>query len=313
MKILISGGDGFIGKHLVRSLQNSKHEIIVIDNHITSFLVNDNLSSVSHIEKSIESITLDDINKIDVIFHMASVASPLVYKHEFRNVYNPNVKGTEKLIELAKRDSARLIFTSTSEVYGMLNDKITDGEGIKENSISISHLLTDRSIYPTSKKMGEELIKNYINQGGDAVIIRLFNVYGPGMDVRNNGYGRVIPNFVNGIMKNNKINIYGDGNQIRSFIWIDDMVDALELVMKASGLPMVINIGNSEPVTINELAHIIFKVFGEIVKIEYADKDLDDPTWRKPNIDRIKSFLNWKPKISLYEGLKLIKREIVNE
>lgn len=313
MKILVSGGDGFIGKHLVKSLHNMHHKIIVIDNHITSFVVNNELEFVKHIEYSIDAINLDIIEKIDVIFHLASVASPLVYKHDFRNVYNPNVKGTEKLIELAKRDNARLIFTSTSEVYGMLNDNLTEGEGIKETSISISHLLTDRSIYPTSKKMGEELVKNYINQGGNAVILRLFNVYGPEMDVRNNGYGRVIPNFINGVMNNDVIHIFGDGNQIRSFIWINDMIDALKLIMTTPDLPVVINIGNSEPVTINELAHIIFDVFGKKTLIEYSEKDIDDPSWRKPNIDTIKSYLKWEPKVSLYEGLRIIKRELKHE
>lgn len=313
MRILVSGGDGFIGKHLVKSLYNMHNEIIVIDNHITSFVVNNELELVKHIEKSIETIELESIEKVDVIFHLASVASPLVYKHDFRNVYNPNVKGTEKLIELAKRDNARLIFTSTSEVYGMLNDNLTDGEGIKETSISISHLLTDRSIYPTSKKMGEELVKNYINQGGNAVILRLFNVYGPEMDVRNNGYGRVIPNFINGVMKNDVIHIFGDGNQIRSFIWINDMIDALKLIMTTPDLPVVINIGNSEPVTINELAHIIFDLFGKKTLIEYSEKDIDDPSWRKPNIETIKSHLKWEPKVSLREGLKIIKRELEHE
>ena len=313
MRILVSGGDGFIGKHLVKSLHNMHNEIIVIDNHITSFVVNNELEFVKHIEKSIETIELESIEKVDVIFHLASVASPLVYKHDFRNVYNPNVKGTEKLIELAKRDNARLIFTSTSEVYGMLNDNLTEGEGIKETSISISHLLTDRSIYPTSKKIGEELVKNYINQGGNAVILRLFNVYGPEMDVRNNGYGRVIPNFINGVMNNDVIHIFGDGNQIRSFIWINDMIDALKLIMTTPDLPVVINIGNSEPVTINELAHIIFDVFGKKTLIEYSEKDIDDPSWRKPNIDTIKSYLKWEPKVSLYEGLRIIKRELKHE
>jgi len=313
MRILVSGGDGFIGKHLVKSLYNMHNEIIVIDNHITSFVVNNELELVKHIEKSIETIELESIEKVDVIFHLASVASPLVYKHDFRNVYNPNVKGTEKLIELAKRDNARLIFTSTSEVYGMLNDNLTDGDGIKETSISISHLLTDRSIYPTSKKMGEELVKNYINQGGNAVILRLFNVYGPEMDVRNNGYGRVIPNFINGVMKNDVIHIFGDGNQIRSFIWINDMIDALKLIMTTPDLPVVINIGNSEPVTINELAHIIFDLFGKKTLIEYSEKDIDDPSWRKPNIETIKSHLKWEPKVSLREGLKIIKRELEHE
>jgi nucleoside-diphosphate-sugar epimerase len=273
MKILISGGDGFIGKNLVKSLNKLGHEIIVVDNHVTSFLCNDDLEKVIHIEKSIDSISLDEIESIDVIFHLASVASPLVYKSDFKNVYNPNVKGTEKMIELAKRDSARLIYTSTSEVYGMLNDEITQGLGISENSISISHLLTERSIYPTSKKMGEELIKNYINNGGNAVILRLFNVYGPEMDVRNNGYGTVIPNFINALRKGEEIKIFGDGNQVRSFIWIDDIIEALEKIIEIPVLPYVMNIGNSEHITISQLAELIFQIFKKSVEINHFAKD----------------------------------------
>jgi UDP-glucuronate decarboxylase len=268
---------------------------------------------VTHIEKPIEDVVINDIEHIDVIFHMASVASPLVYKNDFRNVYNPNVKGTEKMIELAKRDSARLIFTSTSEVYGMLDDEITQGNGILEDSISISHLLTERSIYPTSKKMGEELVKNFINQGGDAVILRLFNVYGPEMDVRNNGYGRVIPNFINAIRENKELKIFGDGKQVRSFIWIDDIIEALELLIEVPKMPDVINIGNSEPITVYQLAEMICEIEQKKVNAKYIEKDLDDPLWRKPNIVRIKSLVDWEPKTSLKDGLTIILKGQKNE
>ena len=312
MRILISGGDGFIGKNLVRLLHNKNHEVIVIDNHITSFLTNDNLDLVRHIEQPIEDIVLSEIDHIDVIFHMASVASPLVYKNDFRNVYNPNVKGTEKLIELAKRDSSRLIYTSTSEVYGMLDEDITQGIGISENSISISHLLTERSIYPTSKKMGEELVKNYCNQGGNAIILRLFNVYGPDMDIKNNGYGRVIPNFINAIKQNKEIYIFGDGNQVRSFIWIDDIIEALGLLMKNPNVPLLINIGNPEAITIHELAEMIFELIDKRAPIKYIPMDSDDPEWRKPNIKRIQSLVNWEPRTSLREGLSIILKESKN-
>ena len=308
MNILISGGDGFIGKNLVKALHKKGYNILVVDNHITSFLVNDNLDGVFHIEKSIEEISLEEINKVDIIYHLASVASPLVYKNDFRNVYHPNVKGTEKLIELAKRDSARLVFTSTSEVYGMLNDEITNGCGIDENSTSISHLLTNRSIYPVSKKMGEELVKNYVNNGGDAVIVRLFNVYGPDMDVRNNGYGRVIPNFISAIRKGENIPIFGDGTQIRSFIWIDDMIDVLEKLIEVPKLPYVMNIGNSESISVINLAELIFDIFNKTVDVKHMERDPDDPLWRKPNIDKVKTLLNWQPKTTLREGLETIVR-----
>ncbi len=306
MRILISGGDGFIGKHLVRKLHSDGESIIVIDNHITSYIENTNLENVTHIEKSIETINLNDYPVVDVIFHMASVASPLVYKDDFKNVYNPNVKGTEKLIELASRDNAKLIYTSTSEVYGMLTDELTSGEGISENSISISHLLTDRSIYPTSKRIGEELIYNYIKSGGNAIILRLFNVYGPSMDVRNNGYGRVIPNFINAVKNNKCLTIFGDGKQVRSFVWIEDMVSALIRVMKSGECPSIINIGNNESHTINELAQLVFEIYGKNTGIEYSRIDVDDPLWRKPNCDLMKTNFSWEPKTTLFEGLRII-------
>jgi len=306
MRILVSGGDGFIGKNLVRSLHSKGHEIIVVDNHITSYLTNDKLEMVRHIDTPIEELRFDEIEKVEVIFHLASVASPLVYKNDFRNVYNPNVKGTEKLIDLARRDSAKLIYSSTSEVYGMLDDEITEGRGISEDSISISHLLTDRSIYPTSKKMGEELVKNFINQNGNAVILRLFNVYGPDMDVRNNGYGRVIPNFINAIRSGKEIQIFGTGKQIRSFIWIDDIIEALELVMDTPGLPAVLNLGNADPISIFDLAQLLFMLENKQVPIRYFDKDPDDPMWRKPNTSKAKEIFHWEPKTTLKEGLTII-------
>jgi nucleoside-diphosphate-sugar epimerase len=133
------------------------------------------------------------------------------------------------------------------------------------------------------------------------------------MDVRNNGYGRVIPNFINGILENNHIDIFGDGNQVRSFIWIEDMVEALGLLVQAPDLPLVLNIGNQESISINKLSVLMFEVFGKSTKIRFSKKDTDDPEWRKPNIEQVKLVLDWKPKISLREGLEIIRREMSNE
>jgi len=306
MKIIVSGGDGFIGKNLVKRLHQLENEVIVIDNHITSYKENDKLPNVVHIDESIERINIDSFEDVDLIFHLASVASPLVYKKDFKNVYNPNVKGTEVLIELAKKCGSKLIYTSTSEVYGTLNEQLTNYEGIKENTVSLSHLLTERSIYPTSKKMGEELVYNYIRNGGDGLILRLFNVYGPDMDVRNNGYGRVIPNFINAISNDQALTIYGDGNQIRSFVWIDDMIDALINLLNYDGDNKVLNLGNPIETSINDLAGTLFSIFGKNTGIKYVPRDIDDPLWRRPNTTVVEKSINWKPKVSLLEGLKRI-------
>ncbi len=306
MKIIVSGGDGFIGKNLVKRLHKLGNEVIVIDNHITSFKENDNLPNVIHIDESIENIDIDSYEDIDLIFHLASVASPLVYKKDFKNVYNPNVKGTEVLIELAKKCNSKLIYTSTSEVYGTLDDQITNYEGIKENTISISHLLTERSIYPTSKKMGEELVYNYLRNGGRGLILRLFNVYGLNMDVRNNGYGRVIPNFINAISENKDLVIFGDGQQIRSFVWIDDLIDALIKLMSYDGVNKILNVGNPSETSINDLAETLFSITGKNTGIKYVVRDIDDPLWRRPNTNLIEKSIRWEPKVSLYEGLRRI-------
>lgn len=306
MKVIVSGGDGFIGKNLVERLHRLGNEVIVIDNHITSYKENDNLPNVIHIDESIENINIDSYEDIDLIFHLASVASPLVYKKDFKNVYNPNVKGTEVLIELAKKCSSKLIYTSTSEVYGTLNDQLTNYEGIKESTVSLSHLLTERSIYPTSKKMGEELVYNYILNGGSGLILRLFNVYGPDMDVRNNGYGRVIPNFISAISNNQELTIYGDGNQIRSFVWIEDLIDALIKLINYEGDNKVLNIGNPTETSINDLAKTLFRITGKNPGIKYQIRDIDDPLWRRPNTILAAKSINWKPKVSLLEGLKRI-------
>ncbi len=304
--ILVSGGDGFIGSHLVEALSNLDYEIFVIDNNITSIPRNTNLNNVKHIKSSIEFLDLNEIPEIDIIFHLASIASPLVYKNDFNNVYGPNVLGTMKLIELSERDHARLIYSSTSEVYGMLsNEYINENQGIKEDSIARIHLLTERSIYASSKRMGEELIYHFKQRGGDAVNIRFFNVYGHGMDVVNTGYGRVIPNFINGILNEGKITIFGNGNQIRSFLWIDDAIEALITVMNYQGvLPDAVNLGNNEPISINDLAKILIILLNKKCSIIYEKIDRDDPLWRKPNIDLAEKLFNWKPKVSLIKGLQ---------
>lgn len=306
MRIVLTGGDGFIGKHLCQRLHKRGYEIIVVDNNITSKEENYDLSNVTHYKEGIETFDLNKLDKVDVIYHMASIASPLVYKKDFNNVYLPNVKGTENMIELAKRDDAQLFYFSTSEVYGSLSPVDDLQNGIVENHESISHLLTERSIYSTSKKMGEELVNQYLIKGGKGVIFRLFNVYGPNMDTVNPGYGRVMPNFMTAINANDPVTIFGDGTQVRSFLWIDDLLDALELIQKEEDLPHVLNIGNAEPVSINDLAEIFFKLMNNNTGITYKTMDHDDPIWRKPNCARVEECIDWTPKVSLQEGLKIL-------
>lgn len=306
MRILLTGGDGFIGKHLCRRLHKQGHDIIVVDNNITSQEENYDLKNVIHYKEGIETFDINKVDKIDAIYHMASIASPLVYKQDFNNVYLPNVKGTENMIKLAKRDDAKLYYFSTSEVYGSLLPDSDLENGIEESHVSIVHNLTERSIYSTSKRMGEELANQFLLKGGRGAIFRLFNVYGPEMDTVNPGYGRVMPNFMNAIKDNKPVTIFGDGHQVRSFLWIEDLLDALHLIFKEESVPYVLNIGNAEPISINDLANIFFSLMGKNTGINYKKMDHDDPLWRKPNCQTLEKYISWKPSVSLREGLKLL-------
>ncbi|MGB5989497.1 MAG: NAD-dependent epimerase/dehydratase family protein [Marinifilaceae bacterium] len=308
--ILISGGDGFIGKNIVKKLSEMGYPVIVIDNHITSFPSDSVDPLVKVIDIDISTLNIEDVPKVSGIIHLASVAAPLVYKDNPSLVIDPNTLGTRKLISLAQRDKARILFASTSEVYGHISDEKIIDRGIKENDNACVTLLSERSCYSAAKRFGEELILNYIKQGGDAANFRLFNVYGNNMDSKHIGYGRVIPNFFNKIQNNEAITIFGSGNQVRSFLWIDDAVSAiLELMFYKGILPDAINIGKADAISILDLAKKISSVLNKELMIEHSVIDCDDPLWRKPNIDLISDLISWIPKVSLQDGLLNIMEE----
>jgi UDP-glucuronate decarboxylase len=302
--ILITGGDGFIGKSLVTRFLKLKIPVIVIDNNITSYPQNIQDKSFKRITEDISKINISAIPQVSGIIHLASVASPLLYMKTPSLVLEPNVFGTKKMIDVAKRDNARILFASTSEVYGHLNEDLVDNEGIKEDDDAVVTLLSKRSCYAAAKRLGEEFINEYKMEGGNASNFRLFNVYGPGMDQKNRGYGRVIPNFFHNMSKGKPIQIFGDGKQIRSFLWIDDAIDAiLSLYFLEQEPPNVVNIGNDEPVTILNLASRISKILDKAYQIEFNNREPDDPLWRRPCIKRINKVSGWKPKIAIDEGL----------
>jgi len=305
--ILISGGDGFIGKILVERLLIDDLPVLVIDNNITSY---PNDVSHPHFEKRADDVSyidIEDIPTVSGIVHLASVAAPLVYMEQPSLVINPNTLGTRKLIEIARRDNTRMLFASTSEVYGHLLPDAVGGGGITEAANAAITLLSRRSCYATAKRFGEELVLDFKNSGGNAGNFRLFNVYGPKMDEKNTGYGRVIPNFIHRMISKDPIYIYGDGTQIRSFLWIDDAVDAiLKLLFFEGDLPDAVNIGNDEPITINELAKRIAKTLGTDYRTMYIPMEKDDPMWRRPCTDLMTDLTGWRPKVNLDHGLKNI-------
>ena len=313
-KILISGGDGFIGRNLISELLKKGHYVTNIDNNITSYPQNFNSENYKKISADVSEVDTSIFDDIDIIIHLASIASPLVYKRNPKLVINPNVFGSQKLIELAERVGAKYFFSSTSEVYGHFSEDMIKNEGIKEIDDAYISLLTKRSCYSVAKRLGEELALNFYKNGGKGTNFRLFNVYGCDMDLKHIGYGRVIPNFFNKLSNNEKIQIFGDGKQIRSFLWIEDLIEIIIKILEYNGeLPTAMNIGNDEPISIIDLSYLISSKLDCKLDIEYLEKDQDDPLWRRPNINLLKSFFDWKPKTSLDSGLSKIAKGYLNE
>ncbi len=308
MNVIVTGGFGFIGKNLVKCLINTENvkKIIVIDNLVTSDPFDFGSDKVTYNVKCIADFVINDFEKIDVIYHLASVANPVIYKDDFNNVYKPNVIGTELMLKLVKRDNCKLIYFSTSEIYGDTLNIDKSISNLKEDTMQVHYGLTSRSSYHVSKMMGEELVHNHYRQGYNVRIVRLFNVYGPDMDVKNTGYGRVIPNFINSVNTNEDIMVFGDGTQIRSFLWIDDCIEALILLMNEKENELIYNIGNPEPTSIIDLANSIISLSCKTIDIKFSAKDFDEPVVRVPNINLIKDKLGWKPSVSLIEGLGLL-------
>jgi nucleoside-diphosphate-sugar epimerase len=308
--IVVSGGDGFIGKSLVKRILSLEIPVIVIDNHVTSFPVEMDSSLFTRVVEDVSELDINTIPETSGVIHLASVASPSNYMVDPALVLKPNSLGTKKMIEIAERDCVRILFASTSEVYGHLTEDAVAHSRIKEDDTARITLLSKRSCYSSSKRFGEELILNFKRSGGDGTNLRFFNVYGPGMDIKNLGYGRVIPNFFYNIIHEIPLIIYGDGNQVRSFLWINDAIEAILSVYFFEGsLPDALNIGNDEPIKIIELADKISDTLNKDYQLRFCERERDDPLWRRPCIERINKLTGWKPNIGLEEGLQIIAKE----
>ncbi len=311
MRVLITGGDGFIGRHLAAALLKRGDSIYVIDNHITSS------PSIEHSRLTRIEADVCDLNRVippdweaDVVVHLASVAIPKLYMDSPQTVISPNVLGTMRVCEYAERCGARVIFSSTSEVYGSLLDEEPIGTPLSESDPSLSEMLTPRSPYSISKKMGEEIVSDYIRRGLSGCSVRLFNVIGPQMDSEVSGYGRVVPNFIAALEEFTPLPIYGDGNQTRSFLWIGDAIDALvKLINIEDPIPVVINIGNPEPVTISSLAQRFQIATNKTVGVMFLPGLPHEPRHRCPDVSLAESFLNWAPRFSLEDAIRMIVKE----
>jgi UDP-glucuronate decarboxylase len=297
MKILITGGSGFIGNHLCRRLLQEGNYIICLDNNFTGSMKNiQDLIKHPNFEFIRHDITESILLEVDQIYHLACPASPKAYQYNSIKTIKTNILGTMNALGIAKRTKARILLTSTSEVYGdpQISPQVEEYWG-NVNPIGI------RSCYDEGKRVAETLMMEYHrNHNVDIRIARIFNTYGPKMDKND---GRVVSNFINQCLENKNITIYGEGLQTRSFCYVDDTVDGLIKLMNQTNTIGPINIGNPYELAIKELAVILLKKIETKSQIIYEDLPSDDPMKRQPCIKKAKKYLEWEPKISLEEGL----------
>ena len=301
MIILVTGGCGFIGSHLCEKLLKLNHKVICLDNcfsgskdNIRHLLNNPNFEFIRH------DITQKIYLEVDQIYHLACPASPKYYQQNPIKTVKTNVIGTINMLGMANRLNARILLTSTSEVYGdaQISPQVEEYWG-NVNPIGI------RSCYDEGKRIAETLMIEYNRKHNvETRIVRIFNTYGPRLAKLD---GRVVSNFIIQAINNQDITIYGDGSQTRSFCFVDDLVDGLIKLMN-SNYHLPINIGNPHEITIKELANIIIGLTNSKSKLIFNDLPQDDPKQRRPNIDKANNLLDWKPTTKLTDGLlKTIK------
>lgn len=298
MRILVTGGAGFIGSHLIDRLMAEGSEVICLDNFYTGhkrnllkWLGNPYFELVRH------DITEEILLEVDQIYHLACPASPVHYQYNPVKTIKTNVMGTLNMLGLAKRVKARFLLASTSEVYGDPNvHPQTEDYWGNVNPIGI------RSCYDEGKRVAETLAFDYHRQNDvDIRVARIFNTYGPRM-LENDG--RVVSNFVVQALRGTPLTIYGEGQQTRSFCYVSDLVDGLIRLMAGEHKGPV-NLGNPDEYTILQLAQTVQAMVNPEAALNFEPLPLDDPKRRKPDITRAQTWLGWEPKVSLTEGLQL--------
>jgi UDP-glucuronate decarboxylase len=298
MRILVTGGAGFIGSHLIDRLMVQEHEVLCLDNFYTGHKRNI-LKWLDHpyFELIRHDITEPIRLEVDQIYHLACPASPVHYQYNPVKTIKTNVMGTLNMLGLAKRVKARFLLASTSEVYGDpdLHPQPEEYRG-NVNCIGI------RSCYDEGKRVAETLAFDYYRQNNvDIRVARIFNTYGPRM-LENDG--RVVSNFVVQALRGIPLTIYGDGSQTRSFCYVSDLVEGLMRLMNNEYIGPV-NLGNPGEYTILELAKTIQSMVNADSELVHKPLPQDDPKQRQPDITRAKTWLGWEPTIPLQEGLKL--------
>jgi UDP-glucuronate decarboxylase len=298
MRILVTGGAGFLGSHLCDRLIEQGHDVVCLDNYFTGSKKNvEHLAGNPRFETIRHDVTEPILLEVDRIYNLACPASPVHYQYNPVKTIKTSILGAVNMLGLAKRVKARILQASTSEVYGdpSVHPQTEEYWG-NVNPIGI------RSCYDEGKRVAETLFMDYHRQNKvDIRIARIFNTYGPRMHPSD---GRVVSNFIVQALQGKDITVYGDGQQTRSFCFASDLVEAIMRAMEQTESIGPINIGNPGEFTILELAEKIIELTGSKSKIIKEPLPEDDPKQRKPDISKAKKFLNWEPKIPLEQGLK---------
>jgi len=299
MRILVTGGAGFLGSHLCDYLLKKNHQVIAMDNLITG-----NINNIAHLAgnenfKFIKQDVTEYIyvpEELDYILHFASPASPIDYQKYPIQTLKVGSLGTHKTLGLAKEKKANFLLASTSEVYG---DPLINPQ--KEDYWGNVNPIGPRGVYDEAKRFAEALTMAYHRYHGIGVrIVRIFNTYGPRMRAND---GRVVPAFINQALKGEPLTVFGDGSQTRSFCYISDLVEGIYKLMLLD-VNEPVNIGNPEEMSILEFAQKVIEITKSKSKIIFKELPQDDPRVRRPDISRAKELLGWKPKVSLEEGLR---------
>jgi UDP-glucuronate decarboxylase len=298
-RILVTGGAGFLGSHLIDRLLSDGHEVLCVDNLFTGTKRNiEHLHTNPRFEFMRHDVTFPLYVEVDEIYNLACPASPIHYQHDPVQTTKTSVHGAINMLGLAKRLKCRILQASTSEIYG-------DPEVHPQTEDYWGHVnpIGPRSCYDEGKRCAETLFFDYHRQNGlETKVARIFNTYGPRM---HRADGRVVSNFIIQALAGEPITLYGDGNQTRSFCFVSDLIDGLVRLMESpASFTGPVNLGNPVEHTMRELAELILKETGSRSKFVNLPLPQDDPKQRQPDISLAKAKLGWEPKINLADGLK---------
>jgi UDP-glucuronate decarboxylase len=298
LRILVTGGAGFLGSHLCDRLVKAGHDVICLDNYFTGSKKNvEHLMGHRNFELLRHDITFPVFVEVDQIYNLACPASPVHYQYNAVKTIKTNVMGAINVLGLAKRVRARVLQASTSEVYGD-----PDVHPQKEDYWGHVNPIGIRSCYDEGKRVAETLFFDYHRMNKvDIRVMRIFNTYGPRMHPND---VRVVSNFIVQAIRGNDITVYGDGKQTRSFCYVDDLIEGMIRLMNTEDFQGPVNIGNPSEFTILELAEKVIKLTGSKSRIVFHPLPSDDPKQRQPDISLAREKLNWQPTVELEKGLR---------